>query len=84
MENQHDLYMMLGRMDGKIDSLMAMNSNQSKVLDDHAGRINALETEVASVKASSTTGKHWLGTAIAILALLLTLFTSIQGILPHG
>lgn len=41
----HDnhLYLLLGRMDGKLDSLIAKQESQGRRLDNHGDRIRSLE-----------------------------------------
>ena len=80
MELSNDLYMLLGKMDGKIDSLMVMHSLQTKQIDDHGTRIGKLETDLASTRASGSTGRHWLSTIISIAALGLSFLFNMKGI----
>lgn len=72
MDKDSDLYLMLGRLDGKMDALAAMHSTAIARIDGIEKRVGQNEQEVASIKAKGVHGRAWLSTAISIGAVLLS------------
>lgn len=43
MQHHDELFLAIGRLEGKVDSLISMQSRQSEELKDHDNRIRSLE-----------------------------------------
>lgn len=66
-----NLLIMLGRMDGKLDALVAGQAQQDKRLDNHGDRIKALEEGRAKTAGFFSAARlAWAGVGAALVAVL--------------
>lgn len=68
MDRDNDLYLLLGRLDGKMDALAAMHGTAINRLDQLETRMGATEQDVATIKATANHGRQWIATGISIVA----------------
>lgn len=71
MSNPHqsDIYLLLGRLDGKMDALTTMHTQSSARLDSLENRVGTVEQSVASISATDQSSHNWLGYITAFGAL---------------
>ncbi|MGO7451837.1 hypothetical protein ACCS81_07490 [Rhizobium ruizarguesonis] len=62
--------LLIGRVEGKVDTLISLSSAQSQRIDQLEGRMSAGEVDIASLKAKSTTNQSFITNITAILALI--------------
>ncbi|MBY3320700.1 hypothetical protein ELH43_08670 [Rhizobium ruizarguesonis] len=62
--------LLIGRVEGKVDTLISLSSAQSQRIDQLEGRMSAGEVDIASLKAKSTTNQSFVTNITAILALI--------------
>lgn len=62
--------LLIGRVEGKVDTLISLSSQQSQRIDQLEGRMSAGEVDIASLKATSSTSQTFLTTLIAIFSLI--------------
>lgn len=74
MAEDHSLYHLLGKLEGKMDAIMASVSAHQDTTDNHSKRISGLEAEIAALKAGQTQNRSWLSTLVAVFALALSAF----------
>lgn len=69
MDDDNKLYLLLGKLDGKLDSLMTAATATSARVDDVEKRVLETEKSITTIKARHTYGKSWLSTIISVAAL---------------
>lgn len=57
----------LGRVEGKLDAFLSMQSQQAKRLDAVEDRLDTVAHDVTTLKATKAQGHSWLSTGIAIV-----------------
>jgi hypothetical protein len=70
---QHDneLYLIMGRLEGKVDALTSMLTTTAQRLETLEMRLAKAEAEIAAIKGEGTTAKTWFSNIIAIAAALI-------------
>lgn len=68
--NSTEALLLIGRVEGKVDTLISLSSHQSQRIDQLEGRMSAGEVDIASLKATSSTNQTFLTTLIAIFSLI--------------
>ncbi|MFK3848044.1 hypothetical protein ACI2J5_00900 [Agrobacterium pusense] len=68
--NSTEALLLIGRVEGKVDTLISLSSQQSQRIDQLEGRMSAGEVDIASLKATSSTNQTFLTTLIAIFSLI--------------
>ena len=69
MENQADIHLLLGRLDGKMDMILSNQSSQSDRISHAEERLSDVETDVTKLKthqASKTQFVSWMLSGIAV------------------
>ncbi|SCW77016.1 hypothetical protein SAMN02927900_04751 [Rhizobium mongolense subsp. loessense] len=62
--------LLIGRVEGKVDTLISLASAQSQRIDTLEGRMSAGEVDIASLKAKASTNQSFITNITAILALI--------------
>ena len=71
MENMNtEALLLIGRVEGKVDTLISLSSAQSQRIDQLEGRMSSGEVEIASLKAKASTNQSFITNVTAILALI--------------
>jgi len=68
--DQSELYLMLGRMDGKLDTVLANQAAQSERSDDHEDRISKLERNQMFVVGAASAASIIISGLFALVAFL--------------
>jgi hypothetical protein len=71
MESNHDLYLLLGRLDGKVDTLVTLHSATQQRLDAIEQRLGHVEQDTASLKSSGTSSKTWTSNIMSVVAVII-------------
>jgi hypothetical protein len=71
----NDLMLMLGRLEGKMDSMMTSLSTQTSRMDRIEQLQNALDSRVTTIEATKSTGRNWFGGIMSIIALALAVMS---------
>nr|WP_250808779.1 hypothetical protein [Neorhizobium tomejilense] len=66
----HDTLLLLGRVEGKVDTLINLHSAQAQRIDQLEGRVSAGEVAIASLQARSTSNQSFFTNLVAALALI--------------
>lgn len=74
-----DATLLLGRLEGKVDTLIAMHSAQGQRIDTLEGRVAAGEVAIASLQARSTTNQSVYSNITAGLALFVAAISAYLG-----
>lgn len=64
--------LLIGRVEGKVDTLISLVSQQSQRIDQLETRVSAGEVDIASLKAKSSTNQSIFSNITAILALIVS------------
>lgn len=82
MENltqQNDIYLLLGRMDGKMDSITTILSHTSARVDNMEQRLSAVERGVTTQAASTSNNKNWMNYLASFGAVVVSIWTALTG-----
>ncbi|OJX53640.1 hypothetical protein [Devosia sp. 66-22] len=71
MNPESELLILVGRMEGKLDGFLAIQSEQGKRIHGLDDRLGAVETDVATLKASRSTNLNWLTIGVSVLGTLI-------------
>jgi hypothetical protein len=78
---EHEVFLLLGRMDGKIDAVMNLQTGNATRIDNLEHRVSKVETDVAGISASGQSNNLWMTNLIAgaaaiaaVLSVLATLY----------
>jgi len=72
MESNHDIYLMLGKLEGKVDTLVQLHNTTQSRHDQIEARLATAEQAIASSNGQGVSTKTWLANAYATLALILS------------
>ncbi|CAB4139577.1 hypothetical protein UFOVP347_39 [uncultured Caudovirales phage] len=76
MTNRDDLALLLGRVEGKVDTLVHLSTQTSQRVEALETRVGKLEQAAAAVRAAKTSGKEWLTNLMAVAALCVSAVTA--------
>lgn len=62
--------LLIGRVEGKVDTLISLNSATAQRVDQLEGRMSAGEVEIASLKVKASTNQTLITNITAFLALI--------------
>jgi hypothetical protein len=72
MESNHDIYLMLGKLEGKVDTLVQLQTTSQTHLDAIEARLDTAEQTLAVHNGQVVSNKVWLSNLYSTLALLLS------------
>jgi hypothetical protein len=72
MSHDNDLMLLIGRVEGKVDTLVHLQSTAISRIEALEQRQNTTETKVAGIEARGEGSKTWLSNSLAILALFVS------------
>lgn len=84
MENHNDTLVALGRLEGKLDVLVTMHSQQATRIESLEGRTNKIEIDIAGISATKAQSRDWMATGISLIALLATIGAVLTPIIFGG
>lgn len=64
--------LLIGRVEGKVDTLISLSSAQAQRIDNLETRLSAGEVDIASLKAKATSSQSFLSNLTAIMALIVS------------
>ncbi len=76
METNTEALLLIGRVEGKVDTLISLTSAQSQRIDQLEGRMSSGEVEIASLKARGATNQTLTTNLTAFLALIVSAITA--------
>lgn len=79
--SQGELHLFLGRLDGKMDMILANQSGTNHRLDRHEDRIEKLESGNAQTKGGASVGSQLITWFISGLALVVSAGTFLKGLI---
>lgn len=68
MEQDNNLILLIGRIEGKVDTLVHMQGTTSQRIDNMENRLAKMEQEMAASSASGSSSKVWLSNIISVVA----------------
>ena len=71
-EPSADLYLLLGRMDGKMDMITTIVSQTASRVDNLETRINHVEQQASAIQAAGKSNHNWLGYLAGFGALIIS------------
>lgn len=80
MTDSPELHLFLGRLEGKVDTLVNLHTTQAARIDAVEARMNAAEQRIVALESSSGTGRVWLTNILSGLAFLVSLGTLVKEI----
>lgn len=72
-DDNPNIMLMLGRLEGKVDAFMALQKAHSTRLDDLETRLSEAEREITALEASRTNSAGWLTHLAAYAALAIAI-----------
>lgn len=72
MEPNGELILLIGRIEGKVDTLVANQQSTAARIDLIETRTSQLEQKMAAAAATGSTGNRWLSNLIALGALVIS------------
>jgi hypothetical protein len=73
MDANSDLILLIGRIEGKVDTLVSMQASTTQRVDQIETRTSQLEQKMAAATASGTSTSAWIGSLISVGAVLIAL-----------
>lgn len=67
MTPEHEIAVGLGRVEGKLDAFLSMQTAQAERIDAVEKKLDDVSTDVTILKATKAQGHSWLATALSIL-----------------
>lgn len=74
--NASDTLLMLGRLEGKVDTLINLSSAQSQRIDALEQRTSKVEVDIASMRSSKSTNQSVFTNIMAMLAIIVAAITA--------
>lgn len=84
-QGQAELVLLLGRLEGKVDTLVSLQTSQGERLTNVENRVSAVETKVTIIESKQSTNSSWWATiGAAVVAVLSAAASLFGGYFNHG
>ena len=74
-----DLIMLIGRLEGKLDALVSLQTTQNERLGNLELRTASVETRVTVMETTSSSNRSWWASLTALLVAIVTALASLFG-----
>ena len=75
----HEIALLIGRVEGKVDTLVQLSTATSQRIDNLESRLVSVEQRTASLAATNSNGKTWVSNLIALGAALAAIAALLKG-----
>jgi len=73
MDINSDLILLIGRVEGKVDTLVSMQASTTQRVDQIEARTSQLEQKMAATTATGTSASAWITSLISVGAVIVAL-----------